>query len=177
MRVSRSAARSCRTRFLSFSGGSYQANKLYDNGAIALTRPSALPALQQLGLVNNDVTDDFLEALCKPYALPSLTYLAVNSCERVTSRGITALAASDRFAMFEDLRFAGCPIDDAGITALARAPSKLRRLDLYNVPFGAAGARALATSHLATQLEGLDVGFTSERDDIRRPVFGKRLVC
>jgi len=166
-----------RLRYLSFSGGSYQANRIRDDGALALARSATLGSLSQLALVHNDVSDVFLEALAAPGSLPSLTNLAVNSCARVTSAGIAALASSARFATMEQLWLGGCRIDDAGVIALATSPHNraLRRINLHGNPITAAGARALADSPLAGQLDLLSIELTPELEATLRPRFGDRL--
>lgn len=160
-----------RLRHVSFSGGSYQANRLRDDGALGL---GPHRTLARLGLVHNDVSDTFLEALAAG-ALPALVDLAVNSCPRVTSRGVVALARSPRFATMEALWLGGCAIDDAGVAALAGAPSALRAINLHGNPITLAGARALAASPLATQLAHLSIQLTPALEAILRPAFGDRL--
>ena len=148
-------------------------NRLDDDGAIALARSTILASLTRLSLNYNGVGDDFLAALATSSALPRLTRLAVNGSRKLTSQGIAALAASPRFATLEHLWVGGCDVDDAGV--IARTPSALRRINLYNNPFTVDGARALANSPLATQLEYLEVSPLPELEAVLRPAFGARL--
>jgi hypothetical protein len=136
-------------RQLSFSGGSYQANRIGDDGALALTVPTALPGL---------------------------TNVAVNSCEGITSHGFGAFVESARFATMQQLWAGGCQIADDGIAALARSPhaAALRALNLHGNPITAAGTRALAESPIL-QLDHLAITLTPEPEGILRPRFGPQL--
>lgn len=162
---------------LSFSGGSYQANHIEDAGALALAHSPHLRALTHLSLVNNRVTDTFVNALADGNQLPALRSLAVNSCKGVTSTGFTALVSAPRMATIEELWVGGCTIDDAGIAALARSPHAhaLRAINLHGNPITVDGARLLADSPLATQLQHLAISVTPAMEAILRPAFGDRL--
>jgi hypothetical protein len=164
-------------KHLSFSGGSYQANHVEDDGALAIARSPYLNTLTHLSLVNNRVTDAFVGALADGSLLPLLTSLAVNSCTGVTSTGFAALVTSPRMTTIEELWVGGCSIDDAGVAALARSPYTgwLRALNLHGNPLTVESARLLADSPLAAQLVHLSFALTPPSEAILRPVFGDRL--
>ncbi len=151
-------------------------NAVGDAGVEALARSTTLGSLRSLSLKHNGLTDGALVALAEGAGMPALSTLELTFNQRLTHRGVAALAASPRMRALESLWIRQCPgLGAEGAHALADAPGAvgLRDLNLLECKLGPEGARALVESPHLGSLKTLQVS-GNQLDDATRALLRAR---
>lgn len=144
---------------LDFGWGSYNANRIGADGAIAIAGSPNFAQLRRLVLDFNLIADDGLAALANSAHLGALRTLSLKSCD-LGDAGLRALATGTGMPQLETLELTfNRAITHAGIAALAESPrlATLSSLWIRQIDLGPDAARALAGSPHARALRSLNL--------------------
>jgi uncharacterized protein (TIGR02996 family) len=149
---------------LTFRDDSSTRPRIGDEGLTALLGSPHLPQLTELGVDQQDLTDDSVIALAENPKAARLMRLSLQ-LNRIGAAGCEAIGSSAQLASLEELNLTNTALGDDGVEALARGTTlrRLRRLDLQGGAncVGNRGAIALAASPMLAGLRVLNLEWNS----------------